>query len=81
MFWRKLRQKKKGDLPLAENAKPEQGTRQKLLSGFFPLRGGVPPHSAKLFWAQLFSVKGGGDTPLRKKSAKKYLFLAKKCLF
>ena len=22
------------------------------LADFFPLRGGVPPHSAKLFWAQ-----------------------------
>ena len=30
---------------------------QKLLSGFFPLRGGLL--SAKLFWAQWFSVKEG----------------------
>ena len=26
-----------------------KGSCQKLLSGFFPLRGGVPPLSAKLF--------------------------------
>ena len=29
-----------------------KGTRQKLLSGFFPLRGGVPPISAKGFLEQ-----------------------------
>ena len=34
------------------------------LTGFFPLRGGVPPLSAKFFWAQWLSVKGGGCTPL-----------------
>ena len=45
--------------------------------GFCPLRGGggVPPLSAKLFWAQLFSVKGGG-TPhsAKENSAKKQVF-------
>ena len=34
-----------------------KGCCQKLLSGFFP------PHSAKLFWEQWLSVKGGGSTP------------------
>ena len=62
-----------------------KGSFQKLLSGFFPLRGGgFTPHSAKLFWAQELSVKGGGEyppIPLRKNSAKKQLFLAKKRLF
>ena len=28
-----------------------KGSRQKRLSGFFPLRGGVPPISTKGFWA------------------------------
>ena len=37
---------------------------QKRFSGFCPLRGvGVPPFSAKLFWAQWLSVKGGGEPP------------------
>ena len=42
-----------------------KGTFQKLLSGFCPLGGGVggTPLSAKLFWAQWLSVKGGGSTP------------------
>ena len=39
------------------------GTLQKLISGFFPLRGGGTPLSAKLFWEQLPSVKGGGSAP------------------
>ena len=39
------------------------GSRQKLLSGFFPLRGGLPPNSAKGFWAEWFSVKGGRGVP------------------
>ena len=47
---------------------------QKLLSGFFPLRGGgLPPISAMGFWAEWLSVNGGGGyppIPLRKKSAK-----------
>ena len=34
------------------------------LAYFFPLRGrGDTSHSAKLFWAQRLSVKGGGVTP------------------
>ena len=40
-----------------------KGSCQKRFSGFFPLRGGVPPLSAKLFWAQWFSVKGGCTPP------------------
>ena len=31
---------------------PLKGTLRKLLSEFFPLRGGGTPLSAKLFWAQ-----------------------------
>ena len=34
-----------------EKPKGIKGPFQKLLSGFFPLRGGVPPLSAKGFWA------------------------------
>ena len=41
-----------------------KGTLQKLLCGFCPLREGGTPLSAKLFWAQWLSVKGGGVTPL-----------------
>ena len=43
----------------------DKGTCQKLLSGFCPLRGGEgkPRLSAKLFWAQWLSVKGGRGTP------------------
>ena len=35
---------------------------KKYLADFFPLRGGgaVPPNSAKLFWAEWFSVKAWG---------------------
>ena len=57
-----------------------KGSFQKRFSGFCPLRGGLPPLSAKLFWAQWLSVKGRvgyPPIPLRKKSAKKRLFLAK----
>ena len=57
-----------------------KGGRQKLRRWFFPLRRGGIPHSAKLFWAQWFPVKGGGRRfriLLRKKSAKNG-FLAKK---
>ena len=39
--------------PVPEFNLQYKGSYQKLLSGFFPLRGGgVPPLSAKLFWAQ-----------------------------
>ena len=42
-----------------------QGTRQKLLSKFFPLRGGgLPPISAKGFWKNDFPLRGrGGGVP------------------
>ena len=36
-----------------------KGARQKLLSGFFPLRVGVHPDSAKGFWSEWISVKEG----------------------
>ena len=61
--------------------KGDKGTFQKRFSGFCPLRGGVPPLSANekilLFFTLIF-VSGGGEYPpilLRKKSAKKHLFL------
>ena len=47
----------------AKDDRDIKGSRQKLLNRFFPLRGGVPPLSAKLFWAQWFSVKGGWVVP------------------
>ena len=40
-----------------------KGTLQKLLSGFCPLRGGVPPLSAKLFGHNDFPLRGGGVPP------------------
>ena len=45
--------------------------------------GGIPPLSAKLFWAQWLSVKGGGYPPisLRKKSAKNSYFWPKNAYF
>ena len=48
---------------IVTNFQAVKGRCQKLLSGFFPSRGGVPPLSAKLFWAQCLSVKGGGVPP------------------
>ena len=54
------------------------------LADFFVKGGGGTPPSAKLFWAQWLSVKGGGEyppIPLRENSAKKQLFLAKQRLF
>ena len=48
----------------------DKGTFQKLLSGFFPFRGGgILPLSAKGFLAKGFSVKGvgGRGTPLTEK--------------
>ena len=57
------------------------GTRQKLLSGFFPLRGGggYPPFPLSFFAHNDFPLRGGmyPPIPLRKKSTKKELFLAK----
>ena len=60
-----------------------KGIFQKLLSGFFPLRGGYPPFPLSFFGQNNFPLRGGGvpPIPLRKKSAKKQLFLAKKRLF
>ena len=37
---------------LYEDLTLSKGTFQKRFSGFFPLRGGVPPLSVKGFWAQ-----------------------------
>ena len=56
-----------------------KGTCQKRFSGFCPLRGVVPPCPLSFFE---HTVKGGGypPIPLRKNSAKKRLFLAKKTL-
>ena len=60
------------------NFKPHKGTFQKLLSGSCPLRGGgVPPLSAKGFWAGWLSVKGGRGVPpnsAKENSAKKQVF-------
>ena len=72
----------RGIIPL--NFLSRKGRRQKLLSGFFPLRGGVPPLSAKLFWAQWFSVKGGGGYPpilLRKIPLKSRYFRFENSIF
>ena len=41
-----------------------KGTFQKLLSGFFPLRGGVPPLSASFFEHNDFPLRGGGYPPI-----------------
>ena len=56
-----------------------KGRCQKLLSGFFPLGGGVPSFPLSFFEHNDFPLRGGGGyppIPLRKKSAKKQLFLA-----
>ena len=45
-----------------QKAAQSKGTRPKLLSRFFTLMG-LPPISAKGFWAGWFSVKGGGGYP------------------
>ena len=57
-----------------------KGIFQKLLSGFFPLRGGYPPFPQRFFGQSDFPLRGGEypSIPLRKKSAKKQLFSAKK---
>ena len=39
-----------------------KGTRQKLLSGFFPLRGGYPPFPLRVFGQDDFPVRGEGAT-------------------
>ena len=59
-----------------------KGGLQKLLSGFFPLRGGgVPPFPLRVFGQNDFPLRGG-STPnsAKEKSAKKQLFSAKKTL-
>ena len=66
------------------SADTDKGTRKKLLSVFFMLRGGYPPPiPLRVFGQNDFPLKGEGDPPipLRKKSAKKQLFLAKKRQF
>ena len=61
------------------------GNPSKTFLGIMPVKGGgVPPLSAKLFWAQWLSVKGGGEyppIPLRKKSAKNSYFWPKNAYF
>ena len=59
------------------------GALQKLLSGFFPLRGGYPPFPLSFFGHNDFPLRGGGVPPnsVKEKSTKKQLFLAKKRLF
>ena len=57
-----------------------KGTCQKLLSGFFSVKGGVPPLSAKLFWAQWLSVKGGTPNSVKEKNAKKTAIFGQKTL-
>ena len=54
-----------------------------VLADFAREGGGVPPLSAKLFWAQWLSVKGERGyppIPLRKKSAKKTAIFGQKTL-
>ena len=61
-------------MSLAQNSPKVKGGLQRLLSGFFPLRGGgYPPFPLRVF--------GQNDFPLRKKSVKKQLFSAKKRQF
>ena len=69
-----------------QNPQISLGTFQKLLSGFFPLRGGggVPPLSGKGFWAGWFSVKGGRGVPpnsAKENPAKKQVFKVRKLHF
>ena len=40
-----------------------KGSRQKLLSGFFPLRGGYPPFPLMVFGQDDFPLRGEGGTP------------------
>ena len=61
-----------------------KGGFQKLLSGFFPLRGGVrPPFLLRVFEHDDFPLRGGmySPIPLRKKSPQKTFFFAKKRQF
>ena len=73
--------------PVELIVQPEQGKgpRQKRFRGFCPLRGGggTPPFLLSFFGHKYFPLRGGEYPPilLRKKSAKRQLFLAKKRLF
>ena len=62
--------------------KKRKGTLSKLLSGLFLLRGGTPIQLS-FFGHNDVPLRGGGyhPIPLRKKSVKKQLFLAKIRLF
>ena len=40
-----------------------KGIFQKLLSGFFPLRGGYPPFPLSFFEHNGFPLRGGGEYP------------------
>ena len=40
-----------------------KGIFQKLLSGFFPLRGGYPPFPPRVFGQDDFPLRGEGGTP------------------
>ena len=42
---------------------PSKGTHQKLLSGFCPLRGGVPPFPLSFFEHNDCPLRGGGVPP------------------
>ena len=50
-------------LALAHNTASAKGTLQKLLSGFFIVKGGVPPLSAKLFEHNDCPLRGGEVPP------------------
>ena len=53
-----------------------KGGCQKLLSGFFPLRGGVPPFPLRVFGQDDFPLRGEGVPPnsAEENSAKKQVF-------
>ena len=51
-------------LALEESLSLSKGTYQKLLSGFFPLRGGgYPPIPLSFFGHNDFPLRGGGEPP------------------
>ena len=45
------------------NDQDSKGRLQKLLSGFFPLRGGYPPFPLNFFEHNDFPLRGGGVLP------------------
>ena len=55
---------------------PCKGPFQKLLSGFFPLRGGYPPFPLRVFGQDDFLLRGEEGTPdsAKENSAKKQVF-------